>query len=94
MDAASSQTKTVPIDEINKSANGKAVVTQTIVATRVHYATVTAQAANLKIEQQTRKKIKRSLGLVLDSDSDSIRDAPQMAKRRMTHVRRASPHRL
>lgn len=92
VDAASSQTKTVPIDEINKSANGggKGVVTQTVVATRVHYATVTAQAANLKIKQQTKKKIKRSLG----SDSESMLDAPQLAKRRMTHVRRASPHRL
>lgn len=89
VDASSNQTTTMAVEDLhNSSGGGKKVVTQVVTATRVHYATVTAQAANLKMEQQQRKK--RAL---LEME-DPVVPGMQKMKRMKTHVRKASsPHR-
>lgn len=81
VDSEDKQTKTLPVGDVNRFN----VFTSVVIATRYHYATVTAQAQNLKLEQRDESNLDR-------------RNAPPqpraVEKARMAHIRRASPHRL
>lgn len=73
VNAADQQSKTLSAADADKE-----VLTGTIVATRVHYATITAQAENLKLAE---RDVKIPLPV------------PQMHKARMVQIKRAaSPH--